>query len=170
MKNIEYQVIGVDECALGYQPQVQQLANIAKNNGAMPYLHEPDEAFFALSLSHQHVKFFAYHEGKMVGFAVLRVLHQWPVYFDFLAQPCQLSALVLIALVDPQYRGLGIGREFLVRRIDAARQIGVKHLYVTVHPQNSVNIKLLRSNGFETIATREIFSTQSLRQIMYRAL
>lgn len=168
MKKIDYLCFAGEQSAIKYKPQLQALVNIAQAARAIPYLYQPDDAFFNTSLGDNHIKIFAFCEGEMVGFAFLRLLQQWPTYLDFLNQPNELSAMVLMNLVHPDFRGLGIGRRLLERRIEMAKQIGVKHLYVTVHPDNSVNVKLLTQAGMVTIAEREIFTEKLLRKVMYQ--
>lgn len=170
MKKIDYRCFAAEQSALEYKPQLQALVNVAQAANSVPYLYQPDDAFFNTSLSDNHIKLFAFCDGELVGFAFLRLLHQWPTYFDFIPQPKDLSAMVLMNLVHPDFRGLGIGRQLLERRIEMAKQIGVKHLYVTVHPNNSVNVKLLTQIGMVTIAEREVFTEKLLRKVMYQSL
>lgn len=170
MENIKYHTFAAQDCVLEYKPQLIELLKIAQAAQSIPYLYAPDDAFFDASLGDGHVKAFAFCDGQMVGFSFLRIMHQWPAYLDFIHQPSELSAMVLMNLVHPDYRGLGIGRQLFDNRVEVARLMGVKHLYVTVHPDNMVNTKLLAQVGMKVIAEREVFTEKLLRQVMYKRL
>lgn len=170
MKEIEYIVFATGQSAIEYKSQLWELVRAAEDAKAIPYLYAPNEAFFDTSLTDDHVKIFAFCDGQLVGFSFLRMMYQWPSYFDFIEQPSELCAMMLMNLVHPDFRGLGIGRELSSKRLEAAKDSGVKHLYGTVHPHNEASVKLLTQLGMKTIAEREIFTEKVLRKVMYKAL
>ena len=170
MSKIEHIVFATDQVAIEYKPLLWELVRAAEDAKAIPYLYAPDEAFFDTSLTNEHVKVFALCDGQLAGFSLLRLMHQWPSYFDFLQEPSELCAMMLMNLVHPDFRGLGIGRELSLKRLEAAKEIGVKHLYGTVHPHNEASVKLLTQLGMKTIAEREIFTEKVLRKVMYKIL
>lgn len=170
MKEIEYISFTPKQNAIEYKSQLWDLVNAAQSARAIPYLYAPNEAFFDASLTDEHVKIFAFCDGQLVGFSFLRLMHQWPSYFDFLQEPSELCAMLLMNLVHPDYRGLGIGRVLSLKRLEAAKDDGVEHLYATVHPHNESSVKLLTQLGMKTLAEREIFTEKVLRKVMYKAL
>ena len=170
MSKIEYIVFATGESATECKPLLWELVRAAEDAKAIPYLYAPDEAFFDTSLTNEHVKVFALCNDQLVGFSFLRLMHQWPSYFDFLQEPSELCAMMLMNLVHPDFRGLGIGRELSLKRLEAAKETGVKHLYGTVHPHNEASVKLLTQLGMKTIAEREIFTEKVLRKVMYKIL
>ncbi len=57
--------------------------------------------------------------------------------------------------VDPSYRGQGISRLLMEALIEAAREKGVKDLYLEVRVSNSIALGLYRSLGFKMIDIRK---------------
>ena len=75
--------------------------------------------------------------------------------------------MLLFNLVDPHYRGQGIGKQLGKIRVDWAKSLGFRYLFSTVHPDNTASMRLLTGLGMNKIAQKPMFSTRLLRNLMF---
>lgn len=167
---IHYNIIDEHTPALNYFDTLMALTAEVQQRQAAPYLYPPDAAFFKRTLDTSYVKVFALDGDKVVGFAVLAYLQQWPDYVSHLAYDCQSSAVVYFTLVHPDYRGQGINKQMTKLRIDAATTAGKKYLFSTVHPDNKPSMKTLTGFGMTVLEQRTMFEEQMLRNLMFMAV
>lgn len=147
------------------EPLMSLVDRVAVANAApLAYAHGRD--FFARNLSGATINQLAFDGDNIVGYAALRTMHPWPDYLDPCEYPTQECALMLFNLVDPQYRGQGIGKQLSKARIASAKNAGFRHLFVTVHPDNAPSIRILDGLGFTFIAQKPMFSNQLMRNLM----
>lgn len=147
--------------------------------GNAPWVYPQDHAFFASNLTGNALNILAYKGNDVVGYAALRSMQEWPVYLDSpntLAEivgafpvPNQ-SAMLLYNLVDNNHRGAGIGKQLAQARIKLATQKGIKHLFSTVHPNNTPSQRILEQLGFRCILQKPMFTQQLPRKLFYLPL
>jgi ribosomal protein S18 acetylase RimI-like enzyme len=94
----------------------------------------------------------------------------WPSYLTPTDFPNNQCALLLINLVDPDFRGKGIGSLLCDSRIQMAKQRNYRHLFTTVHPHNTASIKILTKFGFSILEERELFEQRLPRYVMHADL
>ena len=80
---------------------------------------------------------FAFHKNKVVGLRVLYANDQET-----------FSAHGLLTSVLPDYQGLSIGRQMYLLTIELAKERGMKRIFLFVHFENHIAIKLYKSLGF----------------------
>lgn len=161
-----YKLVGVQESAEKYLEDICVLMNDINKQKAAPFLNPPNQEFFAKSLTKGKVNLFAFFRDKLVGYAFLKMLEEWPSYLGVMAFPVKESAMVLFTIVDPKFRGQGIHKELTRLRIQEAQKEGKKYLISTVDPKNTASLKTLEFFGFKCIEQREIFENKLLRKIM----
>ena len=131
-----------------------------------PYMYPNQREFYERNLLGATVNVLAFVDDTLVGYAALRAMTPWPDYLDPPEHPPETCALMLLNVVDPAYRGKGIGKQLADARIQAARARGFHHLFVTVHPDNTPSMRVLEQQGFQLIAQKPMFSNQLLRNLM----
>ncbi|MGB0732553.1 MAG: GNAT family N-acetyltransferase [Pontibacterium sp.] len=150
------------------EERLQSLVSLmSRASGHSPYLYANDQAFFRRNLSGEANNVFVYDDKKMIGYAALRSMNPWPTYLDAQPYPPKQCAMMLINVVDPDYRGKGVGNLLMKARINVAKSEGMEHLFSTVHPDNAPSLRLLEKHGFNKIAQKEMFQEQLLRNLMY---
>lgn len=167
---ITYKFLSNGAADLEYLDSLLLLAERAQAGGASPWLYPAANDFYQNNLKGHTFNVAAFDGNLMVGYGALRHLVNWPDYLGeplFLPEQC---GLMLVNLVDPAYRGRGVGRELARLRLEFAKSLGCQHLYVTVHPANEASVRVLEGLGFETLDEREIFTEKLLRRIMYMSL
>lgn len=83
------------------------------------------------------VVFAAYDEDKIVAYAGLSC------YYGFWA----LRGCV----VHPKYRGMGLQRKLIKKRIEFLKQKGSRHVNVWVNPENSYSMNNVIAEGFKFV-------------------
>jgi GNAT superfamily N-acetyltransferase len=69
--------------------------------------------------------------------------------FGILPLPgCKAICVFHHAVVEPEFRGIGLGKELLQIRLKAANEIGYNIVLATTLSTNAREIKLLENNGF----------------------
>ena len=178
---ISYSQIDQDTLDLSHLDGLCALFAAVEQSDAAPYLDPPNRDFFARTLGTSYANVLACDgdgdgdSDKIVGYAVLQLLSEWPDYMsgpginepNF---PCQLSAMILFTLVHPDYRTQGINKRMTQLRLEAAKAAGVKYLFSTVHPNNTASLSHLTAIGMKAIAQRPMFDQQVLRNLMFMAL
>ncbi|WDE07207.1 GNAT family N-acetyltransferase [Thalassomonas viridans] len=167
---LDIRVIDKNTCALSYLNALLTLTASVEAGNAAPYLYPPTRAFFEGTLGRDMTKVLAFDGDKLVAYAVLKHLDQWPDYLAHLDYPCEHSAMIYFTLVHPEYRGRGINKRITALRVQEAKKSGVKYLFSTVHPDNTASLKTLQGAGLRAIDKRIMFEEQLLRYIMFRAL
>lgn len=94
-------------------------------------------------------RFAAARHGRVVGFVEL-VRHP-PEHAPYVG--CWLFSLTVL---DPVYRGLGIGEALALRVIDTARCEGAKELWLVVGEGNLPAIRLYQKLGFERAVVEDL--------------
>ncbi len=150
-----------------YTDALVQLDNRVREANAAPYLYPQNETFYRDNLAGNTHNILAMNQEYVVGYAALRCMNPWPDYLAKMDVPPVLCGMMLIALVDPNWQNLGIGKRLNLARLDVAKQLGFRYLFCTVHPNNAPNINNLLKLGFKVIAQKPIFSEQLLRNIMF---
>lgn len=168
--SVQYQVISKNNQARHYLQALLELTSTVKASNAAPYLYPPTAAFYETQLGNETTKVFAFDGDKIVGFAVLKFMLQWPDYLNELTYPVEQSAQVLFTLVHPDYRGRGINKKMTELRISEAKKAGLKYLFATVHPDNVPSLKTLESMGMKQIDQRLMFEPPMLRNLMLLVL
>lgn len=154
-----------------YLDDLMTLVERINTASAAPYLYAHERDFFEKNLCGATYNVLAFEGQQLIGYAALRGMQPWPDYLNEYNyyQPEQ-CALMLYNLVDPNCRGKGVGKQLAQARIELAKQLGLKHLLVTVHPDNHATVHILEQSGFELIAQKPMFSQQLLRNLMHLAL
>ena len=149
-----------------YLDALLTLVKRAEHDNASPYMYPNGAAFYTGNLQGNTLNVAALDGDRMVGYAALRPMNPWPEYLDPTDLPPEHCALMLLNVVDPIYRGLGIGKRLAKARIEMAREAGFHHLFVTVHPENLSSIAVLEHFGFRLVTQKPMFSNQLLRNLM----
>ncbi|MGY0216533.1 N-acetyltransferase family protein [Endozoicomonadaceae bacterium StTr2] len=149
-----------------YIDALMALVKRAQANNASPYMYPNGRDFYADNLAGATINVLATDENRLVAYAALRRMSPWPAYLDRPDVQPEHCALMLLNLVDPEYRGRGIGQQLASARITAARAHGFKHLFATVHPDNIASNQVLERQGFHRVAQQPMFSERLLRNLM----
>lgn len=149
-----------------YIDALMSLVERAQADNRSPYMYPNDRDFFERNLAGATINILALDGETLVGYAALRKMVPWPEYLDSPEHPPATCALMLLNLVDPAYRGRGIGKQLSDARIASAQAAGIRHLYVTVHPDNEPSNRVLNRLGFRLIAQKPMFSNQLMRNLM----
>jgi ribosomal protein S18 acetylase RimI-like enzyme len=165
--NISIITLNNPSADVSYTDAIMSLLNRAQDAKAVPYLYPNNRDFFERNLMGDTINILALDKEKVIGYAALRKMTPWPDYLEPTELNPEECALMLLNLVDPEYRGLGIGKNLLKARIESAKQAGFFHLYATVHPDNTASVHVLTGLGFEIIAQKPMFSNQLMRNLMY---
>jgi len=150
-----------------YTDAVVALLERATVAQSTPYVYPHDRGFFEKNLAGETINILAFDQDKVVAYAALRSMKNWPDYLEPCHYPPERCALMLYNLVDPEYRGQGIGKQLSAARLKAAVNAGFEHLFTTVHPDNEPSIRVLTKLGFQVIAQKPMFSNQLMRKLMY---
>ncbi len=132
-----------------------------------PYLYNQDEHFYKRNLNGDCLNVIAQSGDNIVGYAAVRKMNPWPSYLTPTTAPIDSSALLLINLVDPDWRGKRIGSMLTERRLNMAREFGYQHVFSTVHPDNAACVHNLQKQRFKIIEHRNMFNQQLPRYVMY---
>ncbi|MGB1091459.1 MAG: GNAT family N-acetyltransferase, partial [Oceanobacter sp.] len=163
---IQIQILADPASDLLYLNELLQLVDRASQNQASPYLYPNGPEFYEGNLAGATQNVLAWDvsskkgdtdEIRLVGYAALRSMSPWPAYMDAAEFPPEQCALMLLNLVDPDYRGMGIGKQLAEARIQLASEMGYRHLYVTVHPDNQGSVKVLEKQGFQLLDCKPMF-------------
>lgn len=149
-----------------YLDSLLTLVERAQQDNASPFMYPNGSEFYTGNLQGNTLNVAALDGERMVGYASLRPMNPWPEYLDPTNLPPEHCALMLLNLVDPAYRGLGIGKRLAKARIEMAKEAGFHHLFVTVHPENLSSIAVLEHFGFRLVTQKPMFSNQLLRNLM----
>lgn len=152
--------------AARYLDPLCSLVERAQQGDASPYLYPNGPAFYQRNLAGATLNLLALAGVQVVGYAALRMMSPWPDYFDPPKHPPEQCALMLLNLVDPAFRGQGLGQQLAEARIELAKAQGIKHLFVTVHPDNRASVRVLARQGFRLIAQKPMFTERLLRNLM----
>jgi ribosomal protein S18 acetylase RimI-like enzyme len=150
-----------------YVDEIMSLVERTKKANAAPYLYSNERDFFERNLAGETINVLAFDGPNIIGYSALRRMSSWPNYIEPCEHNPEQCALMLINLVDPSYRGKGIGKQLSAARIASAIKSGIYYLYVTVHPDNTPSISILKSFGFVLIAQKHMFSNNLMRNLMY---
>jgi len=150
-----------------YTDALNQLDSKVREANAAPYVYPQDEAFYRDNLAGKTSNILAIQSGNVIGYAALRSMDPWPTYLERMDVSPALCGMMLIALVDPDWQGRGIGKQLNLARLDIAKQLGFRYLFSTVHPDNLPSINNLRKLGFNVIAQKPMFSEQLLRSVLF---
>ncbi|MGH1539474.1 MAG: GNAT family N-acetyltransferase [Arenicella sp.] len=134
---------------------------------AAPYLYSHKRGFFERNLSGETINFLALDGNKVIGYSALRKMDPWPEYLELGGHKPEECCLMLFNLVDPDYRGLGIGKQLSMARVASARKARFRHLFATVHPDNEYSVRALSGLGFTVIAQQPMFSNLQMRYLMH---
>jgi phosphinothricin acetyltransferase len=85
-------------------------------------------------------------DGRVVGWVAVSPVSARPVYAGVVEHS---------VYVDPDRRGVGIGRRLLAALIDSTEAAGVWTIQSGVFPENAASLALHRAAGFRTVGTRE---------------
>ncbi|WP_461534967.1 GNAT family N-acetyltransferase [Spongorhabdus nitratireducens] len=151
---------------IAYIDELMSLVERARADNASPYMYPNGRDFYAGNLAGATINILAIKEDSLVAYAALRKMSPWPEYLGLPNVDPQSCALMLLNLVDPEYRGRGIGQQLASARITAARAHGFKHLFATVHPDNIASNQVLERQGFHRVAQQPMFSERLLRNLM----
>ncbi len=152
---------------IGYCDAIFSLFERAQAAKSTPYLYPQTREFFTANLQGGATNIIALDDSKVIAYTALRKMNPWPDYLPPSDYPIHTCALMLFSLVDPNYRHQGLGKRLSQARIDYASHAGLRHLFATVHPDNSPSLRALTSLGFQVISQQRIFSDRLLRNILY---
>lgn len=112
--------------------------------------------------SWRHRFFVAEVDGKIAACAGARVAEFYEDYYEAEKK----NAYVEIVAVDPNYHGRGIGTELFTKLIDTLADIGVKSVYLNVHPANTPAIEFYKRFGFKYMSLPEEYPEQAAMYLM----
>jgi ribosomal protein S18 acetylase RimI-like enzyme len=167
---IEYKIFTEEQDCQHYYTDVLGLYELTYQLNAAPFMYRDNAQDLLATMGLGYVKEFAFDGEHLIGFSVLCTQQQWPEYLTHIATPTEPYAFLYSSLVHPEQRGRGIGSQLIELRIQQALQRQIKHLYVTVHPDNAASVKVLQRFGLTVIDTCTLYQPQFLRYLMYRAL
>ncbi len=101
--------------------------------------------------------FVAVEDGRIRGFIV-----------GFRSQTYPEQAYVHFVGVDPQARGLGLGRQLYERFFDAVHLIGCSEVHCVTSTVNASSIAFHRSIGFEIIETAAGYDGPGEDRVLFR--
>jgi len=152
---------------IAYLDSVISLHEKSTATNSTPYLYPQNRDFFENNLKGATINLLALNGDHVVGYCALRKMTPWPEYLSLEQYIPEECALMLFNLVDPDFRGLGIGKQLSLQRIVVAKKAGFRHLFVTVHPENVPSVSILEKLGFTLIAQKRMFTTKLMRKLMY---
>ncbi|MCE2027685.1 GNAT family N-acetyltransferase [Sessilibacter corallicola] len=139
----------------------------SQQENSTPYLYSQDVSFFERNLTGECLNSIALVDNTVIGYAALRRMDPWPSYLTPVNLPINKCGLMLINLVDPKWRGKGVGRKLCESRLSIAEQHGINHLFSTVHPENTASMQSLIKLGFTVLEEREMFEQKLRRCVLY---
>jgi len=80
-----------------------------------------------------------------------------------------LGAILYGVYVEPIYRNRGLAKTMTSMVLNMLEEAGIQHIYSTVHPQNTPNLRALQANGFK-IVYEGIFYRDKPRCLLYKYL
>lgn len=119
-------------------------------------------------LIEEHAYVAAFKENSVVGIAFL--YKGVPEYLSGCIDliPCDDPVGVVISLmVSPEHQGQGIAKKLISSRLALAKDLGIQHLYSSVHPKNKRNTSSIEKLGMHCIGACALHQTQSQRNIFY---
>lgn len=155
---------------IDYINAIVSLVERAQATNAVPYLYSHKRDFFERNLRGETINLLALEDDKVIAYAALRKMDPWPDYLEPSEYPPKECGLLLFNLVDPVYRGQGIGKRLSAARVVSAKNAGFSHLFATVHPDNEPSIRVLYGLNFTVIAQKPMFTNQQMRNLMYLSL
>ena len=164
---VHFKIVDRHSACLHYVEPLMALTEQIKQANGFPLLYPPNEELFIRRLDTNRHKIFTYDNQRLIGFSILEYLDQWPEYLSHLDYPPEQSAVLLITLLHPDHRRLGISKKMTEIRVNAAKTEGINYLFSTVHPDNIASIKNLQSQGMQMIEQRLMFEEQLLRNLMF---
>ncbi|MCB9761164.1 MAG: GNAT family N-acetyltransferase [Alphaproteobacteria bacterium] len=146
--------------------------------GSLLNLHEP--AFYTGFHGAAGRTAIATSGDRVVGFALLGFGDAiYPAYrprLEGLGVPLARMAVLSGCLIDPAWRGLGVGRELTAMLVAHADALGLGYVVVTTHAENHSSWRLLCSLGFESLGQvalpdsgepRILMGRRSLRKVAH---
>jgi L-amino acid N-acyltransferase YncA len=96
--------------------------------------------------AHTELRLVAERDGSVMGFAALSPAS---------ARRCYRGVGEVSVYVAGQARGVGLGRELLVRLVELSEEAGYWTLTAGVFPENEASLRLHQTCGFREIGVRE---------------
>ena len=103
------------------------------------YFDEMTDKLFEFFEKKRSCYFVAFRGGKMLGGAGI---------FPTMNLPTEVCELVKVYLL-PESRGIGLGKNLILRCLDAAREFGYKRVYLETTPEMKIAIPLYERLGFQ---------------------
>lgn len=91
-------------------------------------------------------------------------------YIDEMGVDRRDCGLQCSVVVNGSCRGTGMGSELYRRRIVLAGELGVKHLFSIVHPDNRLSLRLLEKHAFSAIDRLRSYKGAGPRVVFYKPL
>lgn len=160
-------VLNHPESDVQYIDDLMALNDKAYQTHSAPYALPQERTFYYNNLAGATFNVLAMADQQAVGYTALRRMTTWPEYLDPTTLPTEQCGLMLYSLVDPHWRGKGIGQALNQARLDIAKAQELRYLFATVHPDNTPSMKNLSCFGFEVIAQKMMFSQPVLRNLLF---
>ncbi|MBI3633633.1 MAG: GNAT family N-acetyltransferase [Candidatus Vogelbacteria bacterium] len=136
-------------------PQVHYLRNLTKQGAVDPLIKSLNELFKYLtknpSVTKENLSIFL-APGGSEALVYIEVSSGRPVAYGevhLIPRLNRPSATIESIVVDPEYRGLGIGRAIMHTLLEIAKQKGAKTVTLTSNPTRQRARKLYRDLGFK---------------------
>lgn len=129
----------------------------------------PDKDLYQTSTREEYLEqleedccFMAECDGEVAGFSVLVPNNadnprNYGKYFDYDREQLAVTCSLDLTMVSPNYRGLGIQRDFNKIRIGTAVAMGAKEGLATISPDNPYSYRNFTVLNFDIVEQREMY-------------
>ncbi len=128
-------------------------------------------------------EFYARYQGEQ-GESTVALVDDRVVGYSLLATPARLHAIwlpraehlnldrrrcgcLVQVVVAPDVRGQGISSALVEATLDAARHLGIEHLFTSVAPENAASVRMVERGGFRQFEVAKVYSEQVLRALFH---
>lgn len=169
MMTVTYHILATDDLDWALEGIIS-LTCAAAEAGTAPHLVIQDREFYTRFFSGEGHVVAAFHQGQMIGFSLLGLTpflsSLWKPYLKRRGLSSAGGGVLIQSLISPEFRGQGIGRKMTEMRIDMAKRLGIRQLFVTVSPHNTPSCALLKSYGFKVLERRVVYAERVERFLM----
>lgn len=169
---LHYRRLGSEEMP-GYLPDILGLVR-EEAERADTLINSGESGFYEKFFSPAGAIWGAFVEERLVGFTMLGFSTLLPAVWDPCIDAVGADRLLCGAcrsiLVGGSYRRHGVGAALNRLRISHARERGLTHLFVTVHPGNAGSLELFARHGFTVIGQIDTYEDGHPRIVLCLAV
>jgi len=115
--------------------------------------------------------FFAVQGARLVGFLLVghapAIEPLWHDYITRLGATLEQCCVTIQTLIDPAYRGLGVGIALQRMGLVHVHALGIRHSLMTIHPDNAANLAIGASLGYRELDRTLAYSARLPRVLLH---